>query len=240
MNWSDIVVIVIIVSSMYFGYKKGFIVAGIELIKWLAAIVLARIFHVHFTAFVTEHFWNPTERVSKHVNDYLYDFFKYDPITAESLTGAQMTEALEKLPMPDYFQEVILEKIQNDMIGQTIEFIEMVSVHLTEMIVNGMGFLLLVVLLLIGFGFVQFFGNALAKLPLFKELNQGGGVIIGAMMGVVSIYFIIAVLEFFPTFQWSYNTLEAIENSQYAIYFYKYNVLKYVFKTVVVQGNLLF
>lgn len=238
MNWADIVLIVVLAGSMYFGWKKGFIVAAVELIKWVATIAIARVFHVPFTRFFTEHFYDPSERVSKHVRAYLFDFFKYDPLTEQSMSMDQVSEALGKLTLPDFFEEMVHEKVGGTIVRHTIDFVDAVSVQMTEMIVNGIGFLVLVILLLIGFSFIQFFGIILSKLPLLKELNQGGGVIVGAVIGVVAVYFIMAILSFFPTFGWSISATEAIEESSWAIYFYKYNILKYAFRTILIQGHL--
>ncbi len=238
MNWADIVLVIIIAGCMYFGWKKGFIVAAVEFIKWIATLVIARLFHVPFTRFFTEHFYDPSERVSKHVKAYLFDFFKYDPLTEQSLTKDQIGDALSKLTLPDFFEEMVHEKVSGAVVRHTIDLVETISVQMTEMIVNGIGFFILILLLLMAFGFVQYFGNFLSKLPLLKELNQGGGVIVGAMIGVVTVYFVMAMLSFFPTFKWSILATEAIETSSWAIYFYKYNILKYLFKTVLIQGHL--
>lgn len=238
MNWTDIAVIVIIGFSMYYGWKKGFIVAAIDFVKWIAAIVIARMFHVQFTTFVTENFWDPTKSVGKHVTAFLYDMLGFDPMTGQSITIDQMNASLEKLKLPEVLEKTIYNAVNEKVISTSVEFVEEIATHMTEMIVNGIGFLVLILILLSIFGFAQFIGNMIAKLPIIKELNHGGGLILGAMIGIVTVYFIMAVLSYIPTFKWSRDTVSAIEQSQFAIYFYKYNILQYVFNTVIINGSL--
>lgn len=238
MNWTDIAVIAIIGLSMYYGWKKGFIVAAIDFIKWIAAIVIARVFHVQFTTFVTENFWDPTKSVGKHVTAFLYDMLGFDPMTGQSITGGQMNASLETLKLPEVLEKTIYNAVNEKVINTSVEFVEEIATHMTTMIVNGMGFLVLILILLSIFGLAQFIGNMIAKLPIIKELNHGGGLILGAMIGIVTVYFIMAVLSYIPTFKWSRDTVAAIEQSQFAIYFYKYNILQYVFNTVIINGSL--
>lgn len=237
-NWTDIAVVIIIGLSMFMGWKKGFIVAAMEFIKWIAAIVIARLFHVQFTTFIKENLWDPTESVSMHVKTFLYDMLGYDPMTGESMTQIQMTDALESMNLPDNLDRVIQSALSEKVIESSVGFIEEVTYHITNMMVNGLGFLFLVVLLLMAFGIVQFIGNLIAKLPLLKEINQGAGLILGGIIGLVTVYFIMAVISYVPTFEWSRSTIETVENSQIAIYFYKYNILQYVFNTVIIEGNI--
>ncbi len=239
MNWIDIGIIIVVGSSIYCGYKKGFFVTAIELVKWVASMVLARLFYKPFTAFVTTHLFDPSERISGHVRTYLYDFFQYDPLTGQSMTGGEVAAALDQLPLPNAFAEGLKNTLGQQMVSGTIEFVDVLTQRVTELILYGIGFLLLFALLIALFGVLQWLGVFLSKLPLLKELNQGGGLIMGAIIGVLMVYFFMTVVNFFPTFEWRNNVVEAIESSQIGIYFYKYNLLQYAFKSVLVQGKIL-
>lgn len=237
-NWADVLAAFILVFSMYYGWKKGFIVAAIDFIKWIAAIILARLFHLQFTTFIKNTLWDPTEAVGGHVRNFLTDLLGYDKLTEASLTQNQITEALETLNLPEQLETVISNGLNENMVATSIGFVEEVTVHLTQMIVNGLGFLVLVVLLLMAFGIVQVLGNFIAKLPILKELNQGAGLIMGGIIGLITVYFIMAILTYIPTFSWSREAIVAVEDSKFAIYFYKYNILQYVFNTIIIQGSL--
>lgn len=233
MQWIDFVVLAILASAIYCGYKKGFFVTAVELLKWIATLVISRLFYRPFTDYVIKNIYDPTPQVSKHVRNYLYDYFKFDPLIAQNMTVEQTQTSVNALTLPEHFLSQLKETLSNGLIERTVDFVDVLTQNITELIVSGIGFVVLLLLLFIGFGVFQWFGTFLSKLPIFKELNQGGGIIVGAILGVVIVYALMAVVTFFPTFAWSQKVILSIESSKTAIYFYKYNILMYAFQSFI-------
>lgn len=238
MNWTDFLVFAILAGSMYFGWKKGFIVAAIEFVKWIASILIARLFYVQFTDAMIELFGDPTEKISKHVSNYLYDMLGFDALQSQALPPNQMEGAITTLKLPMIFEQKVREGIAEKVVATTTGFVEEASIHMTQMILYGLGFLLLILILITLFSFVQVIGKYVSKLPLIKEFNHGGGLLLGSVIGIVCVYFFMASLTYLRTFQWAQETMTAIENSKFAIYFYKYNILQYVFNHILNKGQL--
>ena len=238
MNWTDFAVFAIILGCMYFGWKRGFIVAAIEFVKWIASIVVARLFYVRFTDTLISIFGDPSDKISKHVTKYLYDMLGFDVSATQALPPTQMEGAIGTLKLPMLFEQKIREGISEKLISTTSGFVEEASIHMTQMILYGLGFLLLVVLLISLLSFAQVVGNVLSKLPIIKELNNGGGLILGSVIGIICVYFFMASLTYLRTFGWAQETLIAIENSKFAVYFYKYNILQYVVNNILIKGQL--
>ena len=86
--------------------------------------------------------------------------------------------------------------------------------------------------------FAQVIGKYVSKLPIIKEFNHGGGLLLGSVIGIIVVYFFMASLTYLRTFGWAQETLMAIENSKFAVYFYKYNILQYVFNSILIKGQL--
>lgn len=239
MNWTDIAVFAILGGSMYYGYKKGFVVAVIEFFKWIASLVLARLFHVRFTRFLISIFGDPSDKISGHVRTYLMDMLGFEGQLGEQMTSPQLENALETIRLPEQFETVLRDNIAAKVIDTTTAFIDEATVQMSQMIVQGIGFLLLVIILLSLFSFAQVIGNYLSKLPLIKELNNGGGLLLGALIGLVSVYFIMAMLDYLRALSFARRVLESVEASSYAIYFYKHNILKYLFNIMLFKGRIL-
>ncbi|GAB6107467.1 CvpA family protein [Fusibacter bizertensis] len=237
MNWTDLAVLAIILGSMYFGWKKGFIVAVIEFVKWIASIFIARVFYVQFTDTLVGIFGDPTAKISKHVSNYLYEMLGYDPVVSKPLEMAQMNTALTSLKLPQDFEGNIKATLMDNVVNTTGGFVQVATDQMSKMVLYGLGFLLLVLLLIVIFGFLQVVGKVISKLPIIKELNHSGGVLLGAIIGLVSVYFIMAMLGYLKTFQWAGDTLAMIEKSKFAIYFYKYNILQYMFNHMLIKGH---
>ncbi len=237
MNWTDFAVLAVILGSMYFGWKKGFIVAAIEFVKWIASIFIARVFYVQFTNTLVGIFGDPTEKISKHVSTYLYDMLGYDPVVSKPLEMAQMDVALNSLKLPKDFEGNIKTTLMDNVVNTTGGFVQVATDQMSKMVLYGLGFLMLVLLLIIMFGVIQVVGKYLSKLPILKELNHGGGLLLGSVIGLISVYFIMAMLGYLKTFSWAGDTLAMIEKSQFAIYFYKYNILQYMFNHMLIKGQ---
>jgi len=236
MNWTDIAVLIILLGSMYFGWKKGFIVAAIEFVKWIASIFVARLFYVKFTNTLLSIFGDPTEKVREHVRNYLFEMLKYDQTSPRVLGATQMEGAIETLKLPMAFEEKIRMGLAEKMIQSTTGFVDEAAVHMSQMILYGLGFLLLILILLSLFSVAQVIGNLVSKLPLIKQLNKSGGLALGSIIGIVSVYFIMAMLTYLRTFNWAGETLMAVEASKFAIYFQKYNILQYVFNHILLKA----
>lgn len=234
MNWTDIAVIAILLGSMYYGWKKGFIRAAIDFVKWIASIVIARLFYVEFTDTLLRIFGDPTDKIKEHVRNHLFEMLKFEATSPKPLGPSQMNDAIEKLKLPMDFEEKIRTGIAEKMINSTTGFVDEATVHMSHMILYGLGFLLLILLLLALFSFAQVIGNVVSKLPLIKQMNNGGGILLGSFVGLVSVYLIMAMLTYLRTFSWAQTTLASIESSQFAIYFYKYNILQYIFNHIVI------
>ncbi|OJV62937.1 MAG: hypothetical protein BGO41_09535 [Clostridiales bacterium 38-18] len=237
MNWTDVAVAAILGSCIYFGWKKGFIVAAIEFIKWIASLFVARVFFVQFTNFFIGILGDPTEKIKTHVSKYLYESFGFSMTSPQTMTGGEVDVAVTSLKLPMDFETGIKSQLSTMVTKTTTDFVNVATQEMSKMILYGLGFILLVFLLLIAFSIFQTVANMIAKLPILKELNQGGGMVIGGVIGVISVYFIMAILGYLKTFSWVQETQSAVENSQFAVYFYKYNILQYLFNHMLIKGQ---
>lgn len=235
MNWMDYLVIMLLLGSLYFGWKRGFIVAAIECVKWIASIILAKLFHVTFTNFLMLIFGDPRDKISVHVNKYIYDLLKLEPLSSKPMESSAIHQNIEFLKLPPVFEARIREEVSERVVNTTAGFVEVVATQMSDMILYGIGFLIMVLVLLTLFGFVQFIGNVLSKLPIIKNFNQGGGLLIGGAIGLIIVYLMMTGITFFKAFQWSQDAIIAVEASKYAIYFYKYNIFEYLFMQMLIQ-----
>lgn len=235
MNWMDFLVIGLLLGSLYFGWKRGFIVAAIECVKWIASIVLAKLFHVTFTNFLIRIFGDPREKISEHVNNYLFNLLNFDRSTPKTIEPSAFNQNIEFLKLPPEFEMRIREELSEKVVNTTTGFVDVVTTHMSEMILYGLGFIIMVLVLLSLFGFVQFVGSILSKLPLIKTFNQGGGLLLGGVIGLAIVYLMMTGITFFRAFGWAQDAIIAVESSKYAIYFYKYNIFEYVFIQMLMQ-----
>jgi uncharacterized membrane protein required for colicin V production len=56
MNWIDLFLIVIVLLSVWTGWKKGFILGTLDLVTWVGSILAGFYFYRHLASFAEEYF----------------------------------------------------------------------------------------------------------------------------------------------------------------------------------------
>ena len=87
----------------------------------------------------------------------------YDPLVSKPLEMAQMDSALSSLKLPQDFEGNIKSTLMENVVNTTGGFIQVATDQMSKMVLYGLGFLLLVLLLIIMFGFLQVIGKFLSK-----------------------------------------------------------------------------
>lgn len=226
MNWTDYLVLIIIIGNMLYGFNKGFITTFIGLIKWFASIILAKMFYVEFTTYVTENWYDPSPVILEHVKQFVTNMLDIKTSTDAPMSAEQVQLGIDNLKLPDFYSKG-LTAFQGNI--TFTDFINDVSAQVTHMIVYVLGFLTLLIIIMSLLGVIESLANHLARLPVLKEFNKSGGLILGAVLGLISVYFFMIILNVFVPFEWSQSIVLAIESSRFAVYFYKYNILQYFF-----------
>ncbi len=226
MNWTDYLMFIIIGGNMLYGFNKGFITTFIGLIKWFASIILAKMFYVQFTEYVTLNWYDPTPVIKEHVSKFVTNVLNLNVPADTPMSPEEVKLGIENLKLPDIYSKGLTELQGNVTFSR---FINDVSTQITHMIVYVLGFLLLLLIIMSVLGIIESLANHLAKLPVLKEFNKSGGLILGGILGLISVYFIMIILSVSVPFEWSQDIVQAIENSRFTVYFYKYNILQYFF-----------
>jgi uncharacterized membrane protein required for colicin V production len=230
MNWTDITVILIIGLSVLQGWRKGLIMTVVNFVKWFIGFVIAKVLYKQVMAMVISQFWNPIPALSEKVQGFLYDSLKLSPENAVPLDAEQVMAMIHKLALPKIYQEN-LEKIIPTGNMTSTELVTSLADSLSRILFEVLGFL---IILLIAVGVITIVGlmiNGLSKLPVLNELNRGGGVIVGGLIGLVTVYFIMAMLGYLYPLNIAMSIVNYVESSQFAHYFYRYNVLTYLLKS---------
>ncbi|MBS7526557.1 CvpA family protein [Fusibacter paucivorans] len=239
MNWVDIVVIIILVLSIVQGWRKGFIMMAVSFIKWFVGFAAAKFFYKTATAYFIENIWNPLPAISERIQGFLYDSLAIDPGSNIAMTAADVKAALSSLSLPDIYLKN-LEKLVSGTDTTAMQFVAELADKLSQILVEAIGFL---VIMLVAVGVFTILGlviNSISKLPVLNELNRGGGVLVGGFIGLATVYFIMAILNYLYPLPMVSSIIETVTESQVAIYFYKYNVLTYLLKSFFEANGIFF
>ena len=183
---ADIIIVVIILLSTVFAYKKGLVNLAISLCAFIIAIAVTFVFYKPISNFVI----NSTS-IDEAIENGIYE--KANSIMEENKTDDDLTSQ-------------IIETTQNNMLPETAR-------NLAIDIVTGGTIIVLFVGLKIGLRFVTLFADLVTKLPIIKQFNKAGGILYGILEGALIIYIIIMVFTIIAPMINNMNILTYINGS---------------------------
>lgn len=219
MNWMDIAVLIIMAVELFRCFKQGMIKSIVEMAGWIVALITAKLYYKQLAAYLMVHF---------------KPFTDLEPKLLEALTKHMIESSTNQVatagPMGG---NVLLPKIISATPSSTMNDLNQVvfgdlAHKIADMVINGTSFLMIVFAVMIVLSVVTYVGDVVMHLPLLKEVNRLGGMGIGLIKGVFSVWVLMSVITFAMPFIKSDWLVRAIMDSSYAIYFYNNNVLLYV------------
>ena len=191
MNTIDLIVILIILGFIAVGAIRGLIRSAIGLTGYGLSIFLAYKFSASFSSFMIEHL-----HINEKINSVIVSFI---PKIATNLVSSN-----------EKYSSILgsganMDFIEDTLANTKLPFIDVISGRIVQ--------ILAMILLFVIFKFIfEILGkllNDVAKLPILKEVNKIGGMIIGAIEGVLVSVILLVVVSLVP----NANLQEKVSNS---------------------------
>ena len=165
----DCLVVLVMASCIFVGYKKGLMKVAINFIAIFLSIILALILYKPVANFIV----NNTELDEK-INSGVYEKIKDEDFYNLS------DEAKDKNGLLQISDKYINEAIQSskDNVAQYV------SDRITETIINGIAFVIVVIALRVVLIFLYLLSDVIASLPIIKQFNKSGGILYGVIEGL--------------------------------------------------------
>lgn len=207
----DIIIVVLIALSTFFGYKKGLARVILKIFSFLIAVILMLVLYKPISNVVIE---NTTldDKIKSAVSEQLVklnvDFENDD-------------EEREKGFAEEYISKYVEEAIEKG----TEDVIEYVSAKLSIAIINVIIALIVFIVSMVLLLIISIFLRFLVKLPILKQIDKSGGIIYGILRAIVIIYVVLAILSVMSALMENFTITEAIENSTIGNVLYNNNVI---------------
>lgn len=213
----DIFILVILVLSIFMGYKKGLISLIFSLCAFIIAIILTWILYTPITNFIIDNtdFDENIESaiIEKGIN------------TSEEETKDNKNTIKNEDNINTYVEKYLegsVEETKDKTIENTADIISKKVVSIVVAIVLFIVLRLVLILL-------KFVLQGLAELPLIKQLNKTGGVIYGIIRGLFIVYAVLAIMFFIISVNDSEVLTNMIDSSMIGKYLYTNNIILNVF-----------
>lgn len=175
----DIGIILIMIVSIFIGYKKGLIKVAISFIAIIVSLVVAIIVYKPLARQIS----NNTQ-IDEKIENIIYEKIKdtdFENLTEKERKENQVFAFTEK-----YINEAINQSKEN--VGQYV------AESLSESILEILTFIMLLIILRILLLLLNIMAGMIGEIPIIKQFNKSGGIIYGIIEGFLLINVIFAVL----------------------------------------------
>ena len=207
----DLVLIIILAINIFLGYKKGLVNVIFNLCAFLVAMLITIILYRPIAGIVIN-------------NTKLYDNIR-QTVLDKGILEKKDDVSQDSSDINKYIQ-IHTYNALTDVQSNSIEAVaDSIAINTVNIIVSISLFVVVRILLV----FAKTFAGALAELPIIKQFNKLGGVLYGAIVGVVLIYIILTIMFFVVSINGSYDITNAIDSSIITKYLYQNNIILNIF-----------
>ena len=181
----DVIILSVLALSLILGYRKGLIGVAFNLCAFLVALIITWILYTPITNLVI----NNTQ-----IDDGIRNTIIEKGVIKEKVENEKTEEKIEEKDnvVNQYIQKYVTEPATNTANNVVEETAKVVS---EKVVAIGVAIGLFIVVR-IGLILLKFVAEAIAKLPVIKQFNKAGGLIYGAIRGMLIIYVFLAILFF--------------------------------------------
>jgi uncharacterized membrane protein required for colicin V production len=224
MNWSDWLVIGLILGFAIIGMVKGFILSIFRLVSFFVSIVISIKFYPVVAAFLKQTALYTGLKASILKNLLLQQ--QAAPKVDSQVKKAAAQTVIEGLQLPGFLKDVLEKQFPDpSKLINLNDMMDKLSGMLAGVVVDVISLVVLYILIRIALAFVRVILNGIAKLPVFKQMDKVGGFSLGAVEGLLTVYILCAVVMLFHTAPQFKGIFEAIDSSLVAKFFYENNFI---------------
>lgn len=201
----DIIVILIFLACIFFGYKRGLTKVIIHLLSFVLAIIISLILFKPISTLII----NNTDIYTNLSNSI-----------QETLQNDKNEEKTTK-EKPNVIIDSINKKVDETKEDATVA----IANSIAETIINIMVILILFIVIRIILFFIKFIFSAITELPIIKQIDKVGGFVYGVLEALLIVFVILAIISFvnIPELQL------AIKSSILTSFLYNNNILLMLF-----------
>ncbi len=209
-NYVDLLILIVMILSVYFGHKKGFLKTITGVVSIVLSLILAITLYPHIENFIKETpvYEHVYENVISHTEEPINESNKISDYGAGKLNlPKSFLQEMQK--KADATKENIAYTIAKTTADSAVKIISMLLVFLVARL------LIFLVVLLAGF---------LKKLPLIGWSDKLLGMLFGFVRGFLVIYLLLAVITVSAQLKSDNFAARAVKQSEFAKIMYNNNV----------------
>ena len=220
MNICCIVIGVFFLICVVVGWAQGMLRLMISVAGLIASVMIS----LYGAPYVSGYLQEKTE-IDDKMASYISEELAYSDAGEEVTRGIQIA-AINALELPDSLKEAIV----NNNNSETYDVLEVAGVYdyiamsIAVVILNGIVFLVLLVVSRLFFGIISHGVKGFTKIPIVRSIDKFGGGILGAIRGLIWIWIFFLLLSITSTFSWSEQLISQINDVWILKFLYHHNI----------------
>ena len=216
----DIVVVAVIIAFILIGWKRGFLLSVYALFSMIIAVALACVLSpIVSSGLAKTNLSNKLEvKISSYVETQLNDKFGAN-------ANISIEKAADELPLPNFITNKIADGVQDSAAGPIKSVSNSVGARSAGFVCSLIAFAVVFILVYIVMLVIKSVLKIATKLPLIKQADTIGGILIGFAEGVLFICVVALIISIFSSTQSVQTLLSGIEKSHIAKFIYENNFI---------------
>lgn len=213
----DIFIVAIILISAVEGLFRGFIVITFNLLGYIIALIVAKIYYPVLSNFMmnsTDLFGDIRKALEKYVG--------------QLFTQGGTEQIINGMNLPEGIKDGARAQVQGGVAAQATN----VSHGVVELFFNIVSIILIFIAVKFLIFVISKILDSIAQLPILKQINKFAGVLVGAAKGILLVYVICLILTPFVTFAPEGQVALAINASNLGPIFYYDNLIWKFFNSI--------
>lgn len=220
MNWTDITVLIILLVFIIIGVKNGFLYSIFSLFSYIISVIFAIKFYPVLSSMLQETFL-----YSKIKTAVANGIINQQSVNASTIKEKSAQTIIDGLKLPNFIKESLVDNVNKSNLFDTSKIVDSISGEIATLVINILSVILIYVIIRVAMVFIRIIIKTISKIPVFKQLDKTGGLILGAIEGVFVVYILCAILILFSAFPKFATAIENIEESTVAKHFYQNNFI---------------
>lgn len=210
MSKVDMTIIVVIGLMMLSGYVRGFIKTLFNVVSMIITFGLTYYLYPYVSKFIM----NETS-LYKNISDTISSNFDFEKLLEGAITKETQLQAIEKLPLPDMFKEILVNNNNPEMFKllDVSSFQDYISGSLASIVVNIIVFIALFFIIWIVLNILVSVLDLVAKLPGLKQVNKLAGAGLGLVFGLAFIFIGLSVVTLIISVDQNIELVQMVEES---------------------------
>ena len=209
----DITLVLIIVCSVYRGYKKGIVDIGFKLIAFIVSLMISLFLYSPITNLIIE---------NTDIDEKIEETIVNKGIMSKKDNNDESKEKDIDFYIKNYTNDAI-DEAKNSLVETVSKPIAKNVIGIAVIIILFIGSRIILIVL-------KTFTDIVSKLPIIRQFNEFAGLIYGLVTGLILIYTILAMAFFIISVSGNTTIKTAIDTSYVTKYLYDNNIiLKFLF-----------